>query len=213
LVLVVPLFLLSGLPASSGKGSGKAGEVVEVLRGFLVRSLPENSTWQFKSGTRAQLEGLKKYLHNAVKLKYFGPWRLISLVRWSEKAGYPGYVTEDHRVLFNPETQEFVLSSLQWVNTHRKAHPVKISGLGPDEIGSYLAEVVSVIPRLDNFGFRIEKVEVEAPLTVKITYDPRANRGAASYRGPRQDVIEMGPDGSIRKSRLLMPGTTGLGPR
>jgi hypothetical protein len=202
-IIVIPVCLLVDWEAGASGKLAVSPDEVEAFRKYLVESLPKNSSWQYRSGTRAQRKELRRHLLNSVELKFFGSWRLIPLVNWSGRAGYPGLVTEDRRILFDPKAKKFVLGSLEWVNGYRKAHPIPVSGFDPDQFKSYLAEVVSVIPRLDCFGFSISKIEIEAPLRVRITYDPMAKRASGRRKGPKQEVIELNPDGSIKKSKLL----------
>lgn len=136
-------------------------------------------------------------------MRFFAPWKRITLTKWSGAAGYPGLVTEDRRILYDPGKKEFALGSLEWVNQFRKSKPISVERLGPGDLKAYLREIVSVIPYLDAFGFSIKEIAVEAPLRVRFRFDSRANRLPEKKNKLPEEVVEFNPDGSIKKSKLL----------
>ena len=119
---------------------------------------------------------MTRLLKDAVLLEYFYPYYLIKLVYWNPVAGYPGSVMYDYRILYDPKTNSFIHSSLDWIKDHRHKFPLKIEELKPLEMQSYFEEVVSIIHLMDSFGFKVLSTVVEKPFQMKIVYNRKYNR-------------------------------------
>jgi len=174
-------------------------ERVSTFREFLLDSLPKGTPWFYKSNSAQQKEEMKRILNKAVPLKFYKPYCLIKLIYWNPAAGYPGSVMHDYRVLYNPKKNEFELSSLQWIKNYRHRSRLEIDKLSPSDIQSYIEEFVSLIPRLDNYGFDVIKIVAEKPLHIRVVYDNINHKRDK----PIDEVMIFDVDGVIIKSRLL----------
>ena len=190
--------------ANQGRGmSFIFQEQVSTFREFLLNSLPKGTPWFYKSNNAKQQKQMKRILKNAVPLKFFKPYCLIKLIHWNPAAGFPGSVMHDYRVLYNPKENKFELSSLNWINNYRQRSSLEIDKLSPQDIQSYIEELVSLIPRLDCFGFNVVKIIIEKPLHVKVFYDNMHNRRSKPIEVPKTDIIIFNVNGVIIKSGLL----------
>ena len=174
-------------------------EQVCAFQKFLLDSIPEGTPWFYKSNSAQQKEEMKRIIKKAVPLKFFEPFYLIKLIHWNPAAGFPGSVIHDYRVLFNPEKNKFELSSLQWIKNYRHRSRLEIDKLNLPEIQSYIEEFVSLIPRLDNYGFNVIKIVAEKPLHIKVIYDNINLRRDK----PIDEIMIFNVDGVIIKSKML----------
>ena len=174
-------------------------EQVSTFREFLLNNLPKGTPWFYKSNTAQQKKEMKQIIKKAVPLKFFKPYYLIKLVYWNPAAGFPGAVMHDYRVLYDPKKNKFELSSLQWIKNYRHRSRLEIDKLSLPEIQSYIEEFVSLIPRLDNYGFNVIKIVAEKPLHIKVIYDNINLRRDK----PIDEIIIFNVDGVIIKSKML----------
>jgi len=174
-VLAIVL-LLSVLAYSAGAAWARSGPAstpnpVAALRSYLAEHA-QGTQWHFVSGTRAQVKAMEKMVRDAAPLPSFAPHRLIKLVSWHPAAGYPGMVTADLRIVFDPERVELANSSVEWIARFRAQHPVKVDAMTDAQRKAYLAELVSMIPRRDSWGFKVVSMKRTEANTYQVTYEP-----------------------------------------
>jgi len=169
------------------------------LRQFLLNNLPEGTPWYYKSNNEQQKIAMKRLIEKSVPLKYFKPYRLIKLIYWNPAAGFPGSVMHDYRVLFHPEKNQFIMSSIQLIKNHRQNSPLDISKLEISEIQNYIEEFVSLFTLLDNYGFNITKIAVEKSLHVSIVYE----KTRSTHKKQINEIMIFDEKGVLLKSKLM----------
>lgn len=172
---------------------------IVILRQFLLKNLPEGTPWYYKSNNKQQKIAMRRLIEKSVPLKYFKPYRLIKLIYWNPAAGFPGSIIHDFRVLFHPEKNQFVMSTIQRIKNHRQNSPLDISKLDLSEIQNYIEEFVSLFTLLDNYGFNITKIAVEKPLHVSIVYE----KTRSTHKKQINEIMIFDDEGVLLKSKLL----------
>jgi len=197
----------SPAPEPSAELVRSGASAVDNLHQLLLQAAV-NTPWHFRSKTRTQKAAMRKMIKDATPLAHFMPYRLIRLIQWNPAAGYPGIVTADLRVLYDPEAQTFVSSNVDWNAVYRAQHPIDVGALSPVERRSYIAELVSMVSGRDHRGFTpVEVSAVDAtpptPGVYKVIYKPGRPPGG----GQAEAVVEFDVNGAVlARGPLFAPG-------
>ena len=198
----VPLIVVCAAAYLSGADQRTIDDrTLSAFHAFLLQRASEHSPWYYKSANAAQRKSMQHLLSGSVPLEYFPPYRLIRLVHWSPSAGPPGVVTDDLRVVYDPDQRIFVEPSISWINGFRKGSPLDLSKFAPDAVSRYVLELAGMTRRLDVYGFTIARIVREGELAFSIDFvlSRQLTRGATMMH----DRIVFAPDGGIAEARFL----------
>lgn len=142
-----------------------------MLRQFLKNNVPQNSPLRADNNFARHELNRMDLIEHAVPLNFFKPLMLVPIVYMDPGGGTPGYVLEDIRIVYDSKEVTFDFSSIKWINTYRKLHPLDMSTMAEPEIKEYINELVSLVPGADRWGFNVLELKQKARFSYMIKYE------------------------------------------